>query len=292
MGIDARLVVYAPNRQIAEKACAAAFKRIAELDTCMSDYRRDSELNRLCRRAGGGPVPVSKDLFRVLERARLVSEQTGGAFDVTIGPLVRLWRQARKWRVLPLPDEVAAAKRLVGYRMMRLDARRRTVSLERPGMQLDLGGIAKGFAGDEAQRVLRANGIRRALVEMGGDIVVSGPPPGTKGWTIRVPNASGDLTFANCAVSTSGDTEQFVELGGKRYSHVVDPRTGWAVTNRVQATVVAKDGFTSDPLSKIFALMKPGDARRVLRAHGVDRFYVKVARDEPMRQESGGGGGN
>lgn len=279
MGIDARLVVYAPSRQIAEKACAAAFKRIAELDTCMSDYRRDSELNRLCRRAGRGPVAVSSDLFRVLERARLVSEQTGGAFDVTIGPLVRLWRQARKWRVLPLPDEVASAKRLVGYRMMRLDPKKRTVSLERPGMQLDLGGIAKGYAGDEAQRVLRAHGVRRALVGMGGDIVVSGPPPGTKGWTIRVPNASGDLTFADCAVSTSGDTEQFVELGGKRYSHVVDPRTGWAVTNRVQATVVAKDGFTSDPLSKIFALLGPRDARPVLRAHGVERFYVKVARD-------------
>lgn len=279
MGIDARLVVYAPNRQIAENACSAAFKRIAELDTCMSDYRRDSELNRLCRQAGRGPVRVSRDLFNVLQRARLVSEQTGGAFDVTIGPLVRLWRQARKWRVLPLPDEIAAAKALVGYRMMRLDPKRVTVSLERPGMQLDLGGIAKGFAGDEAQRVLRGFGIRSALVEMGGDIVVSGPPPGARGWTIRVPNASGDLKFANCAASTSGDTEQFVELGGKRYSHVVDPRTGWAVTNRVQATVVAKDGFTSDPLSKIFALVDVRAAKRVLRAHHVDRYYVKIARD-------------
>lgn len=283
MGVDARIVVFARNQAVAERACIAAFARIAELDTSMSDYRKDSELNRLCARAGAPPMKVSDDLFGVLERAQRISASTRGAFDVTIGPLVRLWRQARKFKVLPLPDEVESARALVGFRMVKLDSKRKTVSLAKKGMQLDLGGIAKGYACDAAQKVLRANGVLHALVEMGGDIVVSGPPPGKQGWAISVPNDLGksDKTqfFANCAISSSGDTEQFVVLGGKRFSHVVDPRTGWAVTNRVQATVIAKNGFTSDPLSKIFALLDPFQAHKVAQSFGVKRAYVKVARD-------------
>src|SRR5579862_5301967 len=127
-----------------------------------------------------------------------------------------------------------------------------------PGMRLDLGGIAKGYADDEVQKVLKQHGIKRALVEMGGDIVVSDPPPGSKGWEILVPNAGIDhapdkLYFANQAISTSGDTEQFVVIGGVRYSHVVDPHTGQALTSRVQVTVIAPDGLTSDPLCKAIA---------------------------------------
>jgi thiamine biosynthesis lipoprotein len=282
MGVDARLVVYARDRASAEKACTAAFERIAALDTIMSDYRVDSELNALCAQAGGPPVRVSKDLFVVLRRAEQVSRRTGGAFDVTVGPLVALWRTARKTGVLPEPGEIAMARKLVGWRKVILDSKRRTVRLSTKGMKLDLGGIAKGYADDEAQKVLKRLGVSRALVEMGGDIVVSGPPPGTKGWTIRVPNAGDDhgpkdLHFANRAVSTSGDTEQFVVIGGKRYSHVVDPRTGWALTNRVEATVVARDGLTSDPLSKIFALLDRQTADRVLRKYPGTRSYVRVA---------------
>ncbi len=283
MGIDARLVVYAPSQDIAEKACKAAFARIAELDSIMSDYRIDSELNKLCAKSGGRPVHVSRDLFRVFERAQEVSQLTGGAFDITAAPVVALWRKARKTGELPDPIAIASARKVVGWQKMSLDKVGHRVRLAVSGMKLDLGGIAKGYAGDEAQRVLKRFGIASALVEMGGDIVVTGPPPGTKGWAIRVANAGSskplDLTFANCAVSTSGDTEQFVVIGGKRYSHVVNPLTGWAVTNRVQATVVAPDGLTSDPLSKMFALVNATTAKRVMKTFGVTQSYVKVARD-------------
>lgn len=280
MGVDARIVLYARDRETAEKACSAAFQRIADLDSIMSDYKPDSELMRLCARAGGPPVRISPDLFRVLERAQEISRRTNGAFDVTAGPIVRLWRQARKFKVLPLPDEIAAARGRVGYHRLHLDPRLRTAKLDTKGMQLDLGGIAKGFADDEAQKVLRRYGIKRALVEMGGDIVVSDPPPGQSGWTIRVPNAGDDqgpkdLSFRNCAVSTSGDTEQSVVLGGKQYSHVVDPRTGWALTNRIQATVVARDGFTSDPLSKTAALLPRSRWHSLLARYGVKKMYVR-----------------
>lgn len=275
MGIDARLVVYASHKSVAESACSAAFERIAALDTMMSDYRRNSELNRLCDHAGGPPVRISPELFLVLRRAQELARRSDGAFDVTVGPLVRLWREARKTGILPKPDAIAAARKLVGWQKLILDPRRRTVRLLVPGMKLDLGGIAKGYADDEAQKVLKHRGIDRALVEMGGDIVVSGPPPNTKGWDVRTPNAGKDLHFSNCAISSSGDTEQFVVIGGVRYSHVIDPRTGWALTNRVQATVVARDGLTSDPLSKCPCLLGEEEWRRMLRAYPGTKAYVR-----------------
>lgn len=281
MGIDARLVVYAPDEAKAVKACTAAFARIAELDSVMSDYRKDSELMRLCDRAGQAPVKVSRDLFVVLTRASEVSRRSHGAFDVTVGPLVALWRKARKTSELPDPGAIAAARKLVGWQKVRLFPSLRKVKLLSPGMRLDLGGIAKGYAADEAQKTLKANGIGRALVEMGGDIVLSGPPPGKKGWTIRVPNAGDDhgpvdMTLANVAVSSSGDTEQFVVIDGVQYSHVVDPRTGTALTNRAQGTVIARDGLTSDPLSKLLTILEEKDWKKVLRAYPSTRGYARV----------------
>jgi FAD:protein FMN transferase len=281
MGVDARLVVYARDRATAQKACAAAFERIAALDTIMSDYRRDSELMKLCGRAGGPPVRVSADLFAVLLKAQEVSKRSGGGFDVTVGPLVQLWRKARKTAVLPTTAEIERARKLVGWRKVVLNRQARTVKLLVAGMKLDLGGIAKGYADDDAQKVLKKFGVTSALVEMGGDIVVSNPPPGTKGWTIRVPNAGRnkgpvDMRFANCAISTSGDTAQFAVIGGVRYSHVIDPRTGWALTNRIQATVIAKDGLTSDPLSKLLALLGPRAGSNLLKAYPGTRSYMRI----------------
>jgi len=281
MGVDARLVFYAPDQQTAERAGAAAFARIASLDTIMSDYRRDSELNRLSDGAGGPPVRVSPDLFRVLRRALEVSEHSGGAFDVTVAPLILLWRKARREGVLPAPAALARARRLVGWRKLLLDEKARTARLTTRGMRLDLGGIAKGYAADEALAVLARHGIRRALVELGGDVVLGEAPPGAEGWRVRVPNAGdaqgpADLLFTNRAVSTSGDTEQFAVLSGRRYSHVVDPRTGRALTNRVQVTLTAPDGLTADPLSTALSILGPEGRARLLRAYPGVTAYVRV----------------
>lgn len=284
MGVDARIVVYAPDQSTAEKACSAAFDRIAELDSIMSDYRKESELNRLCAKAGGPPVWVSKDLFLVLQKAREMSRRSNGAFDISVGPMIALWRPARKNGILPDQASIKDAKRLVGYRKIRLDPKVRGVRLTEKGMKLDLGGIAKGYADDEAQRVLREHGITSALVEMGGDVVVSDPPPGTKGWTIRVPNAGTDkgprdMTFKNCGISTSGDTEQFAVIGGKRYSHVVDPRTGWALTNRVQSTIIAPTGLLTDPLSTAFTVVDPRHRKRLMRHYPEARMFIREIKD-------------
>lgn len=283
MGVDARITVYASSESQVQSAVAAAYERIADLDTKLSDYRPASELNRLCDSAGSSGRYVSRDLFTVLQRAEEVSKFSNGAFDVTCGPLVRLWRAARKTGKLPAPEAIMRARRLVGWEKVHLDTCDRSVRLDTPGMRLDLGGIAKGYACDEAQKVLKRHGISRALVEMGGDMVLSGPPPGTGGWSVQVPNAGPnregvEMHFQNCAISTSGDTEQFVVIGGVQYSHVVNPRTGYALTDRVQATVIAPHGLLTDPLSTTITVMAN---TRVLSHYPGVKSYVKVLRGGP-----------
>ena len=279
MGIDARLVVYASSQEVANRACEAAFRRIADLEQSMSDYRQTSELMQFCSKPRGTRVKLSPDLFKVLERSQHISKQTGGRFDCTVGPLVQLWRKARKSKVLPTTEEILAAKRLVSYRFLHLDKRNQTAWLDRDGMKLDLGGIAKGYASDEALRSLQGNGVKIALIEMGGDLVLGDAPPKTEGWSVEIPNAGKTMTLRNCAISSSGDTEQFVEINGKRYSHVVDTRSGYGLSERVQATIIARDGFITDPLSTALTLLNEKGRDKLNRAYPGTQVFIKVARD-------------
>jgi thiamine biosynthesis lipoprotein len=256
MGTAARVVLYASDAKSAESLAARAFARIGDLDARLSDYRESSELMKLSRRAGGSAVRVSADLFTVLERAQQISTRTGGAFDITIGPVTRLWRRARARGDTPDPERLAEAQRLVNYRDVQLVPARRQVRLLRRGIMLDLGGIAKGFAADQALETLTRHGARRALVALGGDIAVADPPPGSDGWQIAIapfgdnedaPRAP--LVLRRSAVSTSGDAEQFLERDGVRYSHILTPATGSATSERRSVTVVARDGMTADSLA-------------------------------------------
>ncbi len=264
MGTRFKIIVYAADKAAADKATKAAFQRIATLDGIMSDYRPASELMQLCQKAGGSPVPVSDELFFVLSRAQEVSKLSDGAFDVTVGPIVRLWRRARRTHRLPDPEKLARARALVGYQNIRLDEKAHTVQLSKAGMQLDLGGIAKGYSADEALKVLKQHGITRALVAAGGDIAVSGPPPDAEEWKIGIaPLDNSDskpsryLLLHDAAVSTSGDAEQYVEIDGKRYSHIVDPKTGIGLVGRLSVTVVARHGISADSLTKVVSVLGP-----------------------------------
>jgi FAD:protein FMN transferase len=264
MGSEFKVVLYTTDESIARSASRAAFARVAALDAILSDYQPESELMRLCDQAGGPPVAVSADLFGVLEQSRLMYQRSEGAFDVTVGPVVRLWRRARRDRKMPAPKLLAKARVLVGLDQMRLDARARTVQLMKAGMKLDVGGIAKGYACGEAIAVLRQNGVLSALVAGSGDIVVSDPPPNAAGWTIGIgpleaPTAPPRhfLRLKNAAVSTSGDAERYVEIGGKRYSHIVDPQTGLGVVDRSSVTVVARDGATADSTDTAVYVLGP-----------------------------------
>lgn len=264
MGSAFKLVLYTNDPATARRASRLAFDRIAQLDKALSDYDPESELIRLCDRAGGPPVPVSADLFAVLERSLAMARRSGGAFDPTIGPVVRLWRRARRERRLPDPETLAKARDRVGFALVKLDARARTVRLLKEGMRLDLGGIAKGFAAQEAREVIKRAGITRALVAGAGDINVGDPPPGADAWTIGIApledpdgRPSRFLKLKDAAVSTSGDAEQFVEIDGRRYAHIVDPRTGLGVVARSSVTVVAPDGATADSLATAVYVLGP-----------------------------------
>jgi thiamine biosynthesis lipoprotein len=284
MGTLFKIVVYAADKTMADHAVEAAFARVVELDRIMSDYKPTSELMRLCAKAGGDPVPVSPELFFVLSRAQEVARKSEGAFDVTVGPVVRLWRQARKEKKLPDPDKLAAARALVGYQNIRLTEKDRTVQLLKPGMQLDLGGIAKGYTADEILAVLKKHGLTHALAAAGGDIAVSGPPPGTDGWKVVIAplgdqdaRAPRTLLLHDAAVSTSGDAEQYVEIDGRRYSHIVDPRTGLGLVGRMSATVVAPNGITADSHTKIVAVLGPEKGFPIIEATpGVSARFVRL----------------
>lgn len=283
MGVRTRLVVYAPDEPVASQACAAAFRRIAELEDLLSDYRPTSELMRLCARAGGPPIRVSSELFFLLQRAQDLSRRSGGAFDVTVGPYVALWREARKTGEFPSAEKLRQARRTVGWRKVQLDPKARTVRLQVSGMRLDLGGIAKGYAGDQALAVLKQHGLHRALFEAGGEIVVSGPPPDRPGWRVELPipspgGKSRVLTLAHAALSTSGDTEQFVEFDGRRYSHIVDPRTGLGLTHRLVVTVVARTGLMADGLSTAVSVLGPEKGRALVRAFPGTAIYLQQGR--------------
>ncbi|HZR19284.1 MAG TPA: FAD:protein FMN transferase [Verrucomicrobiae bacterium] len=265
MGMPFRIVLFATNQPSADSAADAAFERIKQLNDIMSDYDPDSELSRLSATSGSGKaVPVSPDLWIVLDRAEDLARRSHGAFDVTVGPFVNLWRRARRQHQLPDRQRLAEARHAVGYQYVKLDKERHTVELVVPNMKLDLGGIAKGYAIGEALKTLRQQGIQRALVEGGGDVAVSDAPPGRKGWRFEL--SSLDLTNApparflslrNCAISTSGDLYQRLEIEGKRYSHIVDPRTGIGLTDHSLVNVIAPDGITADSLTKVVSVLGP-----------------------------------
>jgi FAD:protein FMN transferase len=272
MGVPFRIVLYAPSPNAAEGASAAAFQRIKQLNDCMTDYDSDSELSRLSQTSGQNQcVPVSPDLWTVLNRAQELAQRSQGAFDVTVGPYVNLWRFARREGKLPDPARLAKARRAVGYPKMQLDPEHHAVKLLAPNMRLDLGGIAKGYAVDQALRVLSRLGITNALVSGGGDMAVSGPPPGKEGWRIELPPLDASnapparfVLLSQAGLSTSGDLFQRLEFDGVRYSHIVDPRTGVGLTDHSLVTVIAPDDFTADGLTKVMSVLNPRDALKFI----------------------------
>ena len=265
MGVPFRIVLYAAQQAPADAAAAAAFARVTALNASLSDYEDDSEITRLSKTAGSGrAVPVAPDLWNVLAAAQKLSARSDGAFDVTVRPLVQVWRRARRQREMPSLDRLAAAREVTGHQNLELDARRHTATLKLPGMQLDLGAIAKGYAADEALQTLRAHGLTRALVAAAGDMAAGDAPPGKRGWRIEVPSLDVPgappaqfVMLANAALSTSGDLFQRLELGGKRYSHIIDPRTGRPITDHSLVTLIARDCTTADSLATAVSVLGP-----------------------------------
>jgi thiamine biosynthesis lipoprotein len=262
MGTLVRITLYAASEDTARRAFRSAFDRIADLDRILSDYKPDSELSQVTRIAVHQPVRVSKDLSAVLAASQELAQATGGAFDVTQGPVIRLWRAARTTNRVPDPAALAEAESRSGFRKLHVDARRRTVMVDQAGMALDVGGIAKGYAASEALAVLHHRGIRSALVAVSGDLAFGEAPPGQRGWRIDLHDADPALDdvprvleLTDAAVSTSGASEQHVDVAGRRYSHIIDPASGMGLVDDITVTVVARRGLDADGLDTAVSVL-------------------------------------
>jgi thiamine biosynthesis lipoprotein len=295
MGVEFEVVLYAVDAEVAKMAMDRAFARVAALDKSLSDYDLESELSRLsatsaiadssgATKADFPAVKLSDDLWAVLAFSQSLSEKSGGAFDVTVGPLTKLWRRARRQNSLPEPELFDPAKAAVGYQYLQLDQAAHTARLRKPNMRLDLGGIAKGFAAEEALAEIKRLGISQSLVRASGDIAVGDPPPGESGWLVGIAPLDPDeapkrfVRLANMAVSTSGDSRQHLEIEGKRYSHIVDPRTGLGVPGRSSVTVIARRGIAADSLATAVSILGPDNGLALVAKYD-DAALLLIAED-------------
>jgi thiamine biosynthesis lipoprotein len=239
-----------------------AFGAIAEVDRLMSNYRDDSELSRINQRASRDAVPVSAPMLSVLEAAAEVSARSRGAFDVTVGPAVALWGFYTKKPHLPTEAELNGIRPLVDFHNVALDAEQHTVHFTRPGVTIDLGGIAKGFAVELAADVLRRKGLS-GFVDAGGNQYLLGTPPGKPIWTVGVKNPDvqgrllGVIETAETSVSTSGEYATFVTIDGRAYGHILDPHTLQPSTGALSVTILSRDGTLADAVSKGAFILGP-----------------------------------
>lgn len=257
MGSPFTVTIFSHDSAKAAEVAAIAFHCADSLNHIFSDYIDSSELNRLNATSGQGHyVPVSSAMFDILKYSLEAAKKSDGNFDVTMGPVIKLWRKARKEKKLPDSSILKNALGKVGYKYIHMDSVVQTVWLEKPGMKLDLGGIGKGYVAQAALNMIEANGLHSAMVNAGGSIVVGEAPPKRDAWLVGItlPEEkekimSGLLLLKNTSVATSGDIYQHLDINGKRYSHIIDPETGLGITTQRSVTVIAKNGAVSDWLS-------------------------------------------
>jgi len=280
MGTRFAITCHGEDETAARKAADEAFAVGEEINRIASDYSPESELMRL---PTGRATKVSAVFAELLTASFHFSEATGGAFDPTLGRLTKLWRESRRIGQLPEPGDLANAREASGWKHATWDAAASTILLARPGMQLDLGGIAKGFAADKMLALMVKAGFPRTCIAAGGDLRMGDPPPGKTAWRVGLQTFNEEkpeevVELANCAVSTSGDLHQFAEIGGKRYSHIIDPATGLGLTQRIAVSVIAPNATTSDALDNASCVIGPEKAEAVALKAGATRVIIRTAR--------------
>lgn len=265
MGTMFRVVLYANDSLSASFASQKAFIRLDELNLTLSDYREDSEVNRLCRSSGNNElVKVSDDLWQILQISSKAAQLSDNYFDVTIGPLSQLWRRMKRQKQLPTTKQINEAQKKIGIEKITFSTDNQSVMLQTKGMRLDFGGIGKGYAEDEMMKLLKQNNIKSALIEAGGNIVLGDAPPDSpKGWEVEI--KENRYYLKNCGVSTSGDAYQFVEIDGKKYAHILDPKTGLGFTEPHQISIIANDGTSSDWISTAMYLMPKKQSNKLAK---------------------------
>ena len=289
MGSPFMIVMYCNDSLQAATLANKSFKLVDSFNNIFSDYNNSSELMQLNEGAvsNTAPVKVSPALLEILLLSKNAFAESNGSFDITIGPLVKLWRSARKTKQLPNKEKIAAAKTITGFNYLIIDAIEKTAILTKQGMSLDLGGIAKGWIAQKIIDFLHTQHIAHALADAGGDIAMSAAPPGTKGWTIgvNIPERQEELLdqsllLQNKAVATSGDAYQYVEKDGIRYSHIVDPNTGYGVTFQRNVTVIANDGATADWLATACSILPIKKAKKLAVKLGAELLIAANRKDK------------
>jgi thiamine biosynthesis lipoprotein len=270
MGTEFQVILVGPDRDHLDEAAHHCWDEVERLEARISHYQPDSEISDLNLRAAYEPVRMERTLFELLQHCVAVSAATEGAFDCTAGPLIRAWGFFRGKGALAEPEAVRESMELVGGRLLELDPEARTVRFTREGMQVHLGAVGKGFAVDYVVEELKRLGVEAALVHGGTSTVYGlGAPPGRDGWYIGLRDPSdperrlGAVRLRDRALSTSGDYEQFFEVDGRRYSHILDPRTGFPAQGMRSATIIAASATDTDALSTAAFVLGADGSRRL-----------------------------
>ncbi len=294
MGAFAEVTAVAANNAAAARAVEAAYARLEDVNRLMSDYVDDSEIGRLNQRDANDPLIVSPETLTVLKAAAAISADSGGAFDITVRPLVSLWREAAQNDVAPTEAALQAVRARTGWRHVQLEEDTRTVTLAVNDMQLDLGGIAKGYALDLAAEAMQRAGAVGGLVNVGGDVLGYGRRDDGKPWRIGVKDpfaddVLGSIAIDNRAVATSGHQQRFFEIDGRRYSHIIDPRTARPAEQAHSVTVIAPDGLTADAWATAFSVLSVEEGRDLVRGiEGVEVLWVTGTAVRPIIVRSDG----
>ncbi len=274
MGTMFSIVAYGPNSTYLQEAMDRAFQEIDRLDSRMSHYRPDSELCKINRDAARESVGVSPELFELLEKCVSYSRDTNGAFDITVGPLMKLWGFFHGCGRIPARPELAETLQRIGYGHIKLEPEARAIAFDQLGMELDLGAIGKGYAVDRAVAILRARGITRSLISSGSSSIYAlGAPPGAAGWEVSVCDPlerrkqTHILRLQNLSISISGACEQRFVLDGKMYGHLLDLRTGMPVEKMLMTVVLAESNTAGDALSTAFFVAGVDQTRVYLENH-------------------------
>ena len=283
MGSSFNLIFYHHDSAEATAIAKECFLIVDSLNNIFSDYTGESEVGKLASQATNGKVKVSNELFRMIVRSQRAWESSGKTFDVSIGALTHLWRKAVKEKRFPSTAEIKVAKQASGFDHITIYLKKNGIHFSKTGMLFDFGGIVKGYAAQKIIDYLKTKNINIALADAGGDIAMSDPPPGKKGWSIAVnlPEQENDLMerqlqLKNCAVATSGDVYNYVLHNGKKYSHIIDPRTGCGVTSQRNVTVIAKDGATADWLATACSILPIKKALRLAKKEHAAVFIATL----------------
>jgi thiamine biosynthesis lipoprotein len=283
MGSPFNLILVSEDSAKATELAQASFSLIDSFSHIYSDYDSTSELSKLSLHAGNGYQNCSPALWDILLRSKQAFDNSLHAFDISIGPLSSIWRVHRKKQIFPDSLTIKGGLDLVGLDKILWDIPNHQISIPKKGMKLDLGGIAKGYVAQKIIDFLKDHGIDAALADAGGDIAISNALPGNEGWLVgvNIPETTDDLmkkklSLANYAVATSGDAYQYIEHNGKKYSHIIDPRTGYGVIFQRNVTVIAKDGTDADWLATACSILSIREAKSICKKQNAELFISSI----------------